>query len=63
MIANYSPISLNEDNMNKLARSLILSNEPNIIDISCIAQLFPLNLSYFYTDKKKSSDSKSVGLT
>ena len=29
MIANYSPISLNEDNMNKLARSLILSNEPN----------------------------------
>ena len=29
MIANYSPISLNEDNMNKLAKSLILSNEPN----------------------------------
>ena len=31
------------------------------IDISCIAQLFSLNLSYFYTDKKMSSDSKSVG--
>ena len=35
----------------------------SLMDISSVAQLFSLNLSYFYTDKKMSSDSKSVGLT